>query len=76
MLIIIIGCSDGEVQLSGGSSAMEGTVEICYRNLWGLVLTTDWNDDDTAVACATAGFARYGIIKTRCIVNNSFNIIL
>ncbi len=54
---------------------MEGTVEICYRNLWGLVLTTDWDDDDTAVACATAGFAHNGIIKTRCIVNKSYNIL-
>ncbi len=58
--LLILGCSDGEVQLVGGMTAMEGTVEICYRNLWGLILTADWDKNDTAVACATAGFARYG----------------
>ena len=27
-------CTDGQLQLSGGDTAMEGRVEICYGNVW------------------------------------------
>ena len=39
---------------------MEGTLEICYFNLWEVVAVTNWGDEDTAVACANLGFSRTG----------------
>ena len=47
---------------------MEGTVEICYQNLWGLVLTTDWDANDAAVVCANVGYVHYGRL---CIILNA-----
>ena len=40
----------------GGQSDMEGTLEICYYNLWGLVASVEWDEDDTAVACRNMGY--------------------
>lgn len=56
----ILGCTDGEIRLIGGKSPAEGTVEICYYNLWGLILTADWDENDAAVVCKNAGFVQNG----------------
>jgi deleted-in-malignant-brain-tumors protein 1 len=49
------GCSDGSVRLVGGSSA-QGTVEICYNNLWGLVDSFNWGLAEAQVVCNQLGF--------------------
>ena len=48
-------CADGEVRLSNGTVATEGTVEICYDSLWRLVAATNWVDRNAAVVCRQLG---------------------
>ena len=53
-------CSDGEVRLSGGQTENEGTVEICFDNLWGLVAETEWSISDAGVTCRQLGYRSEG----------------
>ena len=45
------------MRLVGGDYTNEGTVEVCYDNLWGLVGDTGWNDGDAKVVCSQLGHA-------------------
>ena len=56
-----IACEDGVVRLVGGSQNREGTVEICYFNLWGTVSVSGWDDIDAGVVCYTLDFEREGM---------------
>ena len=49
-------CKDGEVRLVGGNSDSAGTVEICLKNLWGLVVESGWSLADAQVVCSQLGF--------------------
>ena len=49
-------CYRGDVQLVGGMSAAEGTVEICNDNMWGTVCDTLWTPNDAKVICNLLGF--------------------
>ena len=51
------GCEDGDVRLVGGDYTNEGTVEVCYDNLWGLVGDTGWTNGDAKVVCNQLGHA-------------------
>lgn len=44
-------CKDGDVRLVGGSNSQEGTVEICFNNIWGMVSDLNWGDLDALVVC-------------------------
>ena len=48
-------CTDGAVRLLGGSIESEGTVEICFDNLWGLVTQSKWSTSDARVTCKQLG---------------------
>ena len=39
---------------------MEGTVEICFGNLWGLVADSGWTDVEASVVCKQLGFSSQG----------------
>ena len=47
----------GEVQLVNGSAENEGTVEICYHDLWGLISDLDWDNNDAEVVCRQLGYS-------------------
>ena len=53
-------CSNGDVRLTGGHSDSDGTVEVCYNNLWGLIEVSDWEESDTIVICRQLGFSTSG----------------
>lgn len=48
---VLLGCTEGEVRLVGGSSDSEGTVEICHDKLWGLITDAGWDNKDARVIC-------------------------
>lgn len=58
---VCAGCSDGEVRLVGGGSAMEGRVEMCYDGVWGTVCQSAWNSADAAVVCRQLSYSSSGI---------------
>ena len=53
----LLDCSDGQIQLVGGSNDAEGTIEICFGSLWGAISATTWTNANTQVTCRQLGFA-------------------
>ena len=50
------GCNNGDVRLIGGGFENEGTVQVCYGNLWGLISDNNWNDNNARVVCNQLGY--------------------
>ena len=44
----------------GGDSEAEGTVEICFDNLWGLIDESGWGLNDARVVCEQLGYGTGG----------------
>lgn len=44
-------CEDGDVRLVGGQNSHEGTVEICFNSIWGMVSDLNWGNSDALVVC-------------------------
>ena len=53
-------CTNGDIRLVGGTSTLEGRVEICNSNAWGTVCDDLWGTADAGVACGQLGFGRSG----------------
>ena len=53
-------CKDGEIRLVGGASELEGTVEVCLGNLWGLVAESGWSFVDAQVVCSQLEYSQEG----------------
>ena len=51
----LLGCQNGDVRLIGGDFDNEGTVEVCFDNLWGLISDASWTDGDAKVVCNQLG---------------------
>ena len=49
-------CTQGDIRLHGGATAMEGRVEICHDNLWGTICDNNWTLQDAEVACQQLGY--------------------
>ena len=60
-IVYAAGCTNGNIRLSGGSSSREGTVEICYNSIWGLIQQDGWDTDDAKVVCDQLGYETEGI---------------
>ena len=58
--LCLSGCREGNVRLIGGQRDSEGTVEVCYDKVWGLILANDWDDNDASVVCRQIGYLRDG----------------
>ena len=56
-MLFFIGCSNGDVRLIGGESDNEGTIQVCYTNMWGLISDSNWDNNDTRVICRQLGYA-------------------
>ena len=72
------GCSDYELRLVGGTSSLQGRVEICLGNIWGTVCDDRWDNADASVVCGFLGYSRDGTLVMYCKINavaNSMNSI-
>ena len=54
-------CEDGDIRLRGGSTDLEGRVEICLGNVWGTVCNREWDENDASVVCRQIGFSSEGV---------------
>ena len=54
--MIPLACTTGDVRLVGGGFENEGTVEVCFYSLWGLVSDIGWTDGDARVVCNQLGY--------------------
>ena len=39
VIFVPVDCEDGDIQLVGGSSETEGTIQSCFNNQWGLIVS-------------------------------------
>ena len=54
-------CAVGDVRLVGGSSYLEGLVEVCFHDTWGNVCDDEWDQADANVACRQLGHSDQGV---------------
>lgn len=54
-------CSNGDVRLVGGASALEGRIEVCDDHTWGTVCDDFWSSIDAGVACVQLGYQGSGV---------------
>ena len=56
-------CNNGDIRLIGGTTDLEGRVEICDSQAWGTVCDDFWDGTDAGVACIQLGYQRTGTIQ-------------
>ncbi len=56
-------CVQGSVRLVGGSSDLEGRVEVCNNQEWGTVCQTFWESPDAGIVCSQIGYSRFGALN-------------
>ena len=53
-------CTDGDIRVVNGLSALEGRVEVCVDGIWGTVCDDLWGVEEASVACRQLGFSPMG----------------
>ena len=53
-------CTDGDIRVVDGDSALQGRVEICIDGVWGTVCDDMWGVEEASVACRQLGFSPDG----------------
>ena len=64
MFLFLSACtSHGSIRLVGGTSALEGRVEVCVGRTWGTVCDDYWSSYDARVVCRQLGHSSSGKIN-------------
>lgn len=58
MLLSIHSAYGVQVRLVGGTSSLEGRVEVYYNSRWGTICDDDFGTNDAKVICYMLGFER------------------
>ena len=53
-------CEDGNMQLVGGSTEVEGAVQLCIGGVWGSVVSFTWEFSEARVVCRNLGRSENG----------------
>ena len=75
LLITFVGCTHGTVRLVGGTSSLEGRIEVCVNGLWGTVCSDGWTAVDANVACRQLGYSGSGKSNLHNIVYCSNDVL-
>ena len=65
--VYFTGCAHGSIRVRGGSTSMNGRVEVCQNGDWGTVCDDGWTTVDSDVACRQLGFSNSGRIFLCCL---------
>ena len=42
---------------------MEGTIQVCHDNVWGLIADVDWDKQDAQVVCKSLNYSQGTCLK-------------
>ena len=59
-VIMHIDCNDGDLRLVGSQWSYEGTIEVCFDKIWGLISDSAWSQQDAEVVCRQLGYQIQG----------------
>ena len=72
--VLLLDCSDSDIRLVSGNNALEGTVEVCYYNIWGLVSDSGWSNKDAQVVCRQLNYNSSGCYQYNYSDETNFEI--
>ena len=73
LLVVNSGCTEGDVHLAGGETAMEGRVEVCHNQTWWAVQGSSyWDYRDATVVCRHLHYPA----NCKCAINGGILNIL
>ena len=70
-VITISVCTTGSIRLSGGTSSLNGRVEVCYNNAWGTVCDDIWDSVNAGVVCRQLGLSGQSLVLLKPILQKS-----
>ncbi|XP_030832032.1 deleted in malignant brain tumors 1 protein [Strongylocentrotus purpuratus] len=66
--------NDGDVRLEGGTTSLEGRVEVYYQGSWGTVCDDYWDDQNAMVVCNQVMPGYHGVHFGRAYFGEGLNI--
>ena len=55
----VMGCTDGDVRLQGGTNSSDGHVEFCHARRWVRVCDDEWRFNEARLACGQYNICKF-----------------